>query len=334
MTEIELANGEGVELDGNHYDDAAERLKTVDEGDRFVAGNGACGSKKWKVIEVTENDRGVVWIKAKAVVGYSPGTTKFVVHRKGTVGKKGSPGESYYVVLDEDEDENTDAAGAASDEPRAVTDGGSDESTFDEAEAGDRIVVEYESNRGAKGQTVAGEVVFVETNRGNDVTTAVWFLGEHNDRLYRVTGSTRPVLCRSPDEYTEDEAVEALSDFTGKAKTVRSLTRLDAASVVGAVEVVAVESPDDEKPDFESMDDYDLCAEAVAEAREGSLSSAFNALLNRQERIHTKFIRVSAYTPRTDQTERDATALRKRSDVLRDTLNECMDIIEDESRQH
>jgi len=104
MTETELANGETVELDGNHYDDAAERLKTVSEGDTFVAGNGGSGVNRWKVIEVTENDRGIVWVEARAVVGYSPGTTKFVIHRKGTVGKKGAPGTKYFVVVNENYD--------------------------------------------------------------------------------------------------------------------------------------------------------------------------------------------------------------------------------------
>jgi hypothetical protein len=205
--------------------------------------------------------------------------------------------------------------------------------TIDDAEADDRIVVEYESNRGGTDQSVAGEVVFVESNRGNDVTTAVWFIGEHNDRLYRVTGSTRPVLCRSPDEYTEQEAVEALSNFSSKAETVRSLARLDMASVAGAVEVRAVESPDE--PDFESMDDYELCAFAEQEARKGSLSEAFNVLVDRQEYIHSRFLSANASTPENDeQGQRYKTELRKRSELLRDTLNDCIDISKDETRQN
>jgi hypothetical protein len=196
------------------------------------------------------------------------------------------------------------------------------ETTFDDAEAGDRIVVEYESNRGGTDQTVAGEVVFVESNRGNDVTTAVWFIGEHNLHLYRVTGSTRPILCRSPGTCTEQEAVEALSNFSSKAETVRSLIRLDAASVAGAVEVVAVESP--EVADLESMGDYELCAAAFQEAYERSQGGAFDALVERQERVEAEFVNATAYKPDNAEGRREKKRLQRRAQVLREGVSDAM----------
>lgn len=97
---VEMANGERFEANQDDYDFSAERLETVTEGDTFVAGNAACGTKRWRVVEVTENSRGTVFVEANCIVGYSPGTSKFVAHGD-SVGKKGAPGESYFVRLDD-----------------------------------------------------------------------------------------------------------------------------------------------------------------------------------------------------------------------------------------
>lgn len=96
---VEMANGETVEVNQDDYENAPERLESLAAGDTFVAGNASCGTNRWRVVKVTENSRGTVFVEAKAIVGYSPGKSKFVAHSD-KVGKKGAAGQSYFVIDD------------------------------------------------------------------------------------------------------------------------------------------------------------------------------------------------------------------------------------------
>jgi len=191
---------------------------------------------------------------------------------------------------------------------------------FHDANEGDRITVEYESPEHADRQTVEGEVVYVDVN-ANDLVMHTWFVDD-DGYLYRV-GKNR--ISRAHDQYAVQEAAQKLADFD-KADIPDTLMRLDGLTEAGqqtsAVEVLSIANgPMHETNDYEAMDDYELQAAALQEAREGVLSEAFNALLERQEQVHTNFIRAQAY----GNSEQKKDELRIRSDRLRTGLKHAMD---------
>ena len=125
---------------------------------------------------------------------------------------------------------------------------------YDEAETGDRITVEYETNRSFESQVVTGNVVYVEINHANDSVIATWFIGD-DDRLYQLADGS---ISRTPDTYTTVEATESLDSYSGKADVKESLTRLDARAHndVSWVQVVAIESQSNDSGIASAGDDY------------------------------------------------------------------------------
>jgi len=105
---VEMANGEEVELDGDHFQDAEARLNSLEEGDTFVAGNAGSGAKRWRVIEINETSE-ARFVEAKCVVGHSYGTTTFYPSNRRTgLVREGAIGSGYYITLDENEDEENE----------------------------------------------------------------------------------------------------------------------------------------------------------------------------------------------------------------------------------
>ena len=190
-----------------------------------------------------------------------------------------------------------------------------------EAEVGDRITVEYETPESASRETVNGEVVYLDVN-ANDLIMNTWFVGD-DGYLYQL-GKNR--ISRTSDRYTAEAAAEQLSGFD-PSEIINSLERLDGLTEAGQnysnVDVLNIEPPEesDEADDYESMTDYALQAAALQEAREGTLSDAFDTLLERQEQVHTDFIRAQAY----ENNQQLADELRIRSDRLRTGLKDAMD---------
>ena len=194
---------------------------------------------------------------------------------------------------------------------------------YRDAEKGDRITVEYETNRSPDRQTISGEVVYVEINHANDSVISVWFVSDLSDRLYQLSESS---ISRTPEEYEPQEAAETLDDYSEKIDVKQSLTRLDPRShkrdgeTVSWVDVIDIE-PQNDPDDYENMTDYELQAAALQEARQGSLSDAFDALLERQEQTHVDFMNAQAY----GEDEQTVDKLRIRSDRLRTGLKDALD---------
>lgn len=190
--------------------------------------------------------------------------------------------------------------------------------SYDDAAVGDRISVEYDNPESDVRTSVSGEVVFLDVN-ANEVIMSTWFLG-NDSYLYRL-GSSR--IARSAERYTVEAAKQQLSGFD-RSNITDSLSHLtkwpNPDYDKDSVEVVNIERAD-ESDDYNVMTDYELQAAALQEARAGQLSGAFDALLERQERIHTQFIRAQAYE--NDQLASDK--LRIRSDRLRTGLKNALD---------
>ena len=194
---------------------------------------------------------------------------------------------------------------------------------YDTAEVGDRITVEYATPEvEARRAGISGEVVSVDTN-ANGERMNTWFVGQ-DGYLYRLGAN---YMERTPERYSVQSAKEKLSGFD-QGEIPASLMRVDRFGepnqAYDSVEVVYVE-PQDESDDYDVMTDYELQAAALQEAREGTLSDAFDALLERQERTHADFIRTQAY----ESDRRKSDELRIRSDRLRTGLKDALDTAND-----
>ena len=186
-----------------------------------------------------------------------------------------------------------------------------------EAEVGDRITVEYTHPETASRQAVEGEVVYLDRN-ANDLVMNTWFVGT-DDYLYQL-GKNR--IARTPERYTVESAAKKLASFNQHG-IPESLTRIDGLTDGGqelsTTDVVKIDR--DEGDNYDQMTDYELQAAALQEAREGVLMEAFNALLERQEQVHTDFIRAQAH----ENDQQLADELRIRSDRLCTGLKDALD---------
>jgi len=190
--------------------------------------------------------------------------------------------------------------------------------SYDSAEVGDRITVEYATPEVEGRAGISGEVVSVDVN-ANGERMNTWFVGQ-DGYLYRLGAN---YMERTPERYSVQAAKQQLRGFD-QDKITTSLMRIDRFDEPNqaycSVEVVYVE-PQDENDDYDRMTDYELQAAALQEAREGTLSEAFDALLERQEQTHADFIRTQAY----ESDRQRADELRIRSDRLRTGLKDALD---------